>query len=75
MESLGIIGIILVVVGAFVVWFGNIWQFGAADKIKDLKLTEKESEEYMKSSNNTEIFGFVMIGIGLLLFLIAGLNS
>lgn len=75
MESLGIIGVILVVVGAFVVFFGNIWQFGEADKIKDLKLTEKESNEFMKSSNNTEIFGFVMIGIGLLLFLIAGLNS
>ena len=75
MESLGIIAIILVIIGGFVVGFGNMWQFGTADKIKDLKLSDKERTELMKSSCNTEMIGFVMIGIGLLLILVVGLNS
>jgi len=62
-------------IGPFIIWFGNMWQFNDADKIKDLKLTDKEKEEFMKNSNKTEMIGFIIVGLGVILVLIVGLNN
>jgi len=75
MESLGVIGLLLIMIGPFIIWFGNMWQFNDADKIKDLKLTDKEKEEFMKNSNKTEMIGFIIVGLGVILVLIVGLNN
>lgn len=75
MESLGVIGLLLIMIGPFIIWFGNMWQFNDADKIKDLKLTDKEKEEFMKNSNKTEMIGFIIVGLGIILVLIVGLNN
>ena len=75
MESLGVIGLLLIIIGPFIIWFGNMWQFNDADKIKDLKLTDKEKEEFMKNSNKTEMIGFIIVGLGVILVLIVGLNN
>lgn len=75
MDSLGIIAVFLIIIGPFVMWFGSMWQFEVTDKIKDLKLLDKEKEEYMKSSNRTEMIGFIMVGIGIILAIIVGLNN
>ena len=71
MGNLAIIAYLLVVIGGVVVWFGEMWHFGALDRIEKLNLTVEEIKEFMKGSNITEMIGFIMIGIGILLLIIA----